>query len=48
MKSSASNSFEKGVDERVAKAILEMDDPDIILDLRQTNGHVESSRFDSY
>ena len=46
--SSASNSFEKGVDERVAKAILEMDDPDIILDLRQTNGHVESSRFDSY
>ena len=46
--SSASNSFEKGVDERVAKAILEMDDPDIILDLRQTNGHVESSRFDSF
>ena len=46
--SSASNSFEKGVDERVAKAILEMDDPGIILDLRQTNGHVESSRFDSF
>ena len=43
--SSASNSFEKGVDERVAK---EMDYPDIILDLRQTNGHVESSRFDSF
>ena len=46
--SSASNSFEKGVDEQVAKAILEMDDPDIILDLHQTNGHVESSRFDSF
>ena len=46
--SSASNSFEKGMNERVAKAILEMDDPDIILDLRQTNGHVESSRFDSF
>ena len=46
--SSASNSFEKGVDEQVAKAILEMDDPDIILDLRQTNGHVESSRFYSF
>ena len=33
-RSSASNSSEKGVDERVAKAILEMDDPEIILDLR--------------
>lgn len=46
--SSASNSFEKGVDERVAKAILEMDDPEIILDLRQSNGHLQSTKFDSF
>ena len=36
--SSAASSAEAMVDERVAKAIIDFDDPEIVFDLRNTNG----------
>ena len=34
--------------ERIAKFILTSDDPEIITDLRKTNGHKEHSNFDEF
>lgn len=36
------------VDERVAKAVLELDDPEVLLDLRKSNGNPKTSLFDSF
>lgn len=36
------------VDERVAKAVLQTDDPEIILDLRRTNGKPNCTIFDEF
>ena len=36
------------VDERVAKALIDLDDPDIMLDLRRLNGRVTSDKFDPF
>lgn len=35
--------MEQSVDERVAEAIVEVQDPEIIMDLRNNNGIVQSS-----
>ena len=45
--SAASSAVEKTIDDRVAKAILELQDPEIIIDLRKQNGKVQSS-FDEF
>lgn len=45
--SAAACSVEQQVDERVAQAISEVDDPEIIMDLRKNNGKVQSS-FDDF
>ena len=34
------------VDERLAKCLVHMDDPDIIIDLRKMNGKPSSTKFD--
>ena len=39
---------EAQVDECVAKAVLQLDDPEIILDLRRTNGKPNSTIFDEF
>lgn len=39
---------EQGVNERVAKALVHLDDPDILLDLRKLNGKVKSTAFDPF
>jgi hypothetical protein len=36
------------VDERVAKAVIKLDDPEVILDLQKSNGNPKSSLFDSF
>ena len=36
------------VDEQVAKAMIELDDPEVILDLRKCNGNPKSSLFDPF
>ena len=41
--SAATSIFEQAVDERVAKALLELEDPEVIIDLRKNNGKVASS-----
>ena len=41
-------SVEAEVDSRVVKAILEVNDPQIILDLRECNGKVNASNFDKF
>ena len=41
--SAASTLCELAVDDRVAKAILELEDPEVIIDLRRNNGKVMSS-----
>lgn len=46
--SSASCSHETEVDERVAKAVMEIDDPSIVMDLRSLNGKPTSSKFDAF
>ena len=46
--SAASSQVEAEVDSRVAQAILKVNDPDIILDLREYNGKVNSSHFDKF
>ena len=40
--------MEAEVDSRVVKAILEVNDPQIILDLRECNGKVNASHFDKF
>lgn len=46
--SAASCTAEAKLDERVAAAILEVNDPEIILDLRHSNGQVDGSHFDPF
>ena len=46
--SSPSSAAEVAIDERVAMCMLEMDDPDIILDMRKLNGKPGSSGFDVF
>ena len=46
--SQTSCSVEAEVDERVAKAVVNLDDPEIVLDLRSTNGKPNSTRFDQF
>lgn len=41
-------SVEAEVKERVAKAILNLDDPEIMLDLCRTNGKPNSTHFDQF
>ena len=46
--SSAPTLLQGDVDERVAKAVLAVENPDIILDLRSLNGKPKSALFDSF
>ena len=46
--SSAEHSSEAKVDERVAQALLDINDPDIVLDLRRSNGKPDRSIFDKF
>jgi len=46
--SSAEYASEAQVDERVAKAVVELDDPEIIMDLRQMNGNPKATTFDVF
>ena len=47
--SSSSNYVaEKEVDERVSKALLDVDDTQIIMDLREMNGNLHSAKFDAF
>lgn len=39
---------QKIVNEQVAKAVLSLADPEIILDLRQLNGNPKSTHFDDF
>lgn len=45
---SASYSSEAEVDQRIARAVLEIDDPEVVLDLRRSNGNPKSNLFDSF
>ena len=36
------------IDERVAQAVISIDDPDIVLDLRKANGNPKSTTFDRF
>lgn len=46
--SSAPTALQRAVDERVAKAILEIEAPEIILDLRKLNGSPTAMHFDDF
>ena len=46
--SAAITSDQAAVDECVAQALLEVDDPDIIIDLRRFNGKVNNCQFDPF
>lgn len=46
--SAPSSHVEAEVDGRLAKFLLDMDDPDIVLDLRKLNGKPSSSKFDAF
>lgn len=46
--SASSCAAEKEVDDRIAQAALDLDDTDIILDLRKLNGNPQSSKFDDF
>ena len=46
--SAAASIAEKGVDDRVAEALFNLDDPDFIYDLRQLNGNPGCSKFDVF
>ena len=46
--SSAASSAEAIVDERVAKAIIDFDDPEIVFDLRNTNGRPHCDLYDPF
>ena len=44
----STSSVQAEVDERVAKAAIKLDDPEVILDLRKSNGNPKSSLFYSF
>ena len=46
--SAPSSAAEVAIDERLAKHLLDLDDPDIILDMRKLNGKPGSSEFDAF
>ena len=46
--SSASCAAEGQVDERLSQAMIDMNDTDIVLDLRSTNGSAKSTKFDKF
>ena len=46
--SSAEYSSQAKVDERVTRALVDVNDPDIVLDLRRLNGKPTSSTFDVF
>ena len=46
--SAPSNKNDGLMQEHIAKFILTSDDPEIITDLRKTNGHKEHSNFDEF
>ena len=46
--SAAQYSSEAAVDERVAKAVLQLDDPQIVMDLRRMNGKPNSTIFNAF
>ena len=46
--SAAEYASEAQVDERVAKAVVQLDDPEIIMDLRKLNGNPNSTTFDPF
>ena len=46
--SSAEYLSEARVDERVTRALLDVSDPDIVLDLRRSNGKPNNTIFDSF
>ena len=46
--SSAPTLAQKEVDERVAKAVLMLEDPEILLDLRKLNGNPKATHFDDF
>ena len=46
--SNAPTALQRDVDERVAKAILEIESPEIILDLRKLNGSPTATHFDDF
>ena len=46
--SASSCSAEREVDNRVVEALLNLDDPEIMLDMRELNGNPKLTRFDVY
>ena len=46
--SSSSCSAKKDIDDRVIQALLDLDDPQIVLDMRELNGNPNSTRFDVF
>ena len=46
--SASSCAAEKAVDDTVAQALLDLDDPGIVLDLRAQNGDPKSTKFDDF
>ena len=44
----SSSATEAKIDERVAQAVISINDPDIILDLRKANGNPKSTTFDIF
>lgn len=46
--SSAEYASEAVVDERITRALLDANDPDIVLDLRRSNGKPNSTTFDTF
>ena len=39
---------QEAVNDRISKAVVQLGDPDILLDLRKLNGNVRSSKFDDF
>ena len=46
--SSSNCVVEKEIDERVSKALIDLDDPNIVLDLREMNGNPKSNAFEAF
>lgn len=46
--SSTPTPAQKAVDERVAKEVLSVGDPDVFIDLRKLNGNPSSTHFDDF
>ena len=46
--SAALSEVERAVDERVAEALLTLDDPRIVYDLHRMNGRPKSGKFDAF